>query len=104
MKSIVAVSILSLGLATGAFARAPDDLLPALASAAPVPVTAPDWNLPSPCNLGAWELLASNADRLVWSPTGEAAEGAQLVDYKCASSEPVRPSLDPSPLSPFGGK
>jgi hypothetical protein len=75
MKRIIVVSIVSLGLLTGA---------------SPWPPISPSPSLPSPCNLGAMVALASSSDTLVRSERATAAMPAdeRLADYKCAGDVP----------------
>jgi hypothetical protein len=103
MKTILAVSIMSLGLVTGALGRTPDVLSPSTPYASSAPITAPDWNLPSPCNMGRLELLASSTMGLVLQSNADENDGAQPVDFKCAgNTQPRNPAVGPTTTHPSG--
>jgi hypothetical protein len=102
MKLIFSVSIIALGVATGAFAQTGNSASPLVTLAASTSILAPDWTLPSPCNSGAMVALASSSGGLVSAglPNAEGHADANQVDYKCAgnarSGKPDMPVATPS--------
>jgi hypothetical protein len=96
MKIALIACTLSLGLATGAFARPSEFPSPWLPSGAPLPIALPELTLPSPCNSGAVVVLASRSDDEALpdlNNPGETGVGT-LADYKCANSLPPDKSSD----------
>jgi hypothetical protein len=104
MKPIIIISLVSLGLMTGALAQTPNGPSPTIPYMAVASVATPDLGLPSPCNTGVMIALASGSAGL--SPdllNSDGSDRGQLVDYKCAVSVPPPRHAD-TPPPPSSGK
>jgi hypothetical protein len=103
MKHAFIVTLVSLGLTTGALAQTSNGSLPSIPYAVAARSATPDLSLPSPCNTGMMIALASGSVSV--SPdvldTGS-SDGAQLVDYKCAVSVPPPRQTDRRPPVTLG--
>jgi hypothetical protein len=106
MKHAFIVTLVSLGLTTGALAQTSNGPSPSIPYAVAARSATPDLSLPSPCNTGVMIALGSGSVSV--SPdvlNFGGSDRAQLVDYKCAVSVPPPRQTDrPPPATLDSGK